>query len=104
MGERLERNKEHEGSEAQYHPALPEQPRGGWARGFKRVDERPEDAEVGRFSRGQERAERDDADLQATKPRFSRGQDNLSENDDEKEREGRFSEGQELGPDRPPRL
>jgi hypothetical protein len=63
-------------------------------RGFKRVHDRPEDAEVGRFSRGQERVERGDADLQETKPRFSRGQENLSD-DDEHEREGRFSRGQE---------
>ncbi len=96
MGERRGKTKTQKGSEAEHHPALPEQPRGGWARGFIRVDDRPEDAKVGRFSRGQERVERDDADLQETKPRFSRGQEIMShDDDDEKEREGRFSRGQE---------
>lgn len=70
-------------------------PRGGWGRGLKRLDDRPEDAEVGKFSRGQERAGHGDADLQETKPRFSRGQEDMSNERDEKEREGRFSSGQE---------
>jgi hypothetical protein len=94
MGHRRRKDEREQVSQAQEHPALPEQPRGGWGRGFKRLHDRPEDAEVGRFSRGQERVERGDADLQETKPRFSRGQENPTD-DDEHEREGRFSGGQE---------
>jgi hypothetical protein len=95
MGHRGEKDEQEKGSRAQVHPALPEQPRGGWGRGLKRLDDRPEDAEVGKFSRGQERAGHGDADLQETKPRFSRGQEDMSNERDEKEREGRFSSGQE---------
>jgi hypothetical protein len=95
MGHGGEKNEQEKGSRAQEHSALPEQPRGGWGRGFKRLDDRPEDAEVGKFSRGQEQAQRPDADLQETKPRFSRGQEDMSNERDEKEREGRFSSGQE---------
>jgi hypothetical protein len=95
MGHRGEKDEQEKESQAREHPALPEQPRGGWGEGFKRMHDRPEDAEVGRFSRGQERVERADADLQQTKPRFSRGQEVMSDDRDEKEREGRFSSGQE---------
>ena len=69
----------------------PERPEGGFAEGQADPEAFPEDAEVGRFSEGQEELGEDDPEKHY-QGRFSEGQEELGEEDPEKHYEGTFSD------------
>ena len=76
------------------HPDHPDSERpgeGGFAEGQADPEAFPEDAEVGRFSEGQEELGEDDPEKHY-QGRFSEGQEELGEEDPEKHREGTFSD------------
>jgi hypothetical protein len=64
---------------------------GGFAEGQADPEAFPEDAEVGRFSEGQEELGEDDPEKHY-QGRFSEGQEELGEEDPEKHYEGTFSD------------
>jgi hypothetical protein len=79
------------------HPADSERPgEGGFAEGQADPEAFPEDAEVGRFSEGQEELGEDDPEKYHM-GRFSEGQEDLGDDDPEKHVQGQFSDEEDAG-------